>query len=55
MSGKINVLIMVICYGLAFLVRVIPRNEKPEEKAFKIFSAIFLMGAVLFGLVFLLS
>jgi hypothetical protein len=55
MSGKINVLIMVICYGLAFLIRFIPRNEKPEEKVFKVFGALFLMGAVLFGLVFLLS
>ncbi|MCX6764165.1 MAG: hypothetical protein NTU58_00430 [Candidatus Nealsonbacteria bacterium] len=55
MSAKINVLIMVICYGLAFLIRAIPRNEKPEEKVFKIISIILLMGAILFGLVFLLS
>jgi len=55
MSGKINVLVMVVCYGLAFLIRVFPRNEKPEEKVFKVVGAIFLMGAVLFGMVFLLS
>ena len=55
MSDKIDILIMVICYGLAFLLRAFPRNEKKEEMIYKIMSSILLMGALLFGMVFLLS
>jgi hypothetical protein len=55
MWAKINILIMVICYGLAFLVRVLPRNEKEGENAFKIISSVFLIGVAMLGFVFLVS
>ena len=55
MSGKLEILIMVICYTLAFFIRLLPRNEKKEELKLKIISAMFLVGAILLGFVFLVS